>query len=342
MYWVLAILLLGILITLHEVGHFVAARLTGVGVIEFAVGFGPKLLSRKSKKSGIVYSLRALPLGGFCRFVGDESDPESAGRDDSYYSAKIWKRVVISLAGPLMNLLVGLLILIIISSTYGFAMYNPEPVIAKVVEEMPAQMAGFEVGDRIVSVNGEAMETTDSIATAIAAAGNTEIAFGILRGEENLTLDVTPLWIEAEGRSMIGIEYSYEVVKTGAFTAFGTIVTGIYRAIRDLFTTSTGIQNLSGPVGVVNMIKEGTQEYGLFAYLSLAAQISINLGLFNLLPIPGLDGSKLIFLAYEKIRGKPLDPNKEGIITLVGFVLLLGVMAFALYLDISRLTGAAP
>lgn len=341
MYWILAILLLGVLITLHELGHFIAARLTGVGVMEFAVGFGPKLLSRKAK-SGIVYSLRALPLGGYCRFVGDESDVESAGREDSYYSAKVWKRAVISLAGPATNLLVGLLILVIMSATYGFATYDPQPVVATVMEGLPAQLAGFEPGDRILRVNGVEMESTQSIAEAISAAGESVIAFDVLRGEETVTLEVTPQWIEDQGRSMIGIEYAYEVVETGAFSAFGMIVSGIYRALRDLFTTKTGIDNIAGPVGVVNMIREGTQEYGLYAYLSLAAQISINLGLFNLLPIPGLDGSKLIFLAYEKLRGKPMDPNKEGIITLAGFALLMGVMFFALYLDISRLAGPTP
>lgn len=344
-YWVAAVLMLGILITLHELGHFIMARITGIGVIEFAVGFGPKLLSRTSKKTGIVYSLRAFPLGGFCRFVGDETDTEGLEREDSYYKSKVWKRVLTSLAGPGTNLLVGLLLLVIISGTVGLQTIEIQPTIAVVRSESPAENAGFLPGDRIVSVNGVEMETTEEISGAITAAGDAESDFGIERDGELMTITAKPEWNEEEGRSMIGIEYQWVAVKRGAFSAFGEVVTSIYNILKDLITTGTGVENISGPIGAITGIKELTEQaneqtgQALPTYLLLASQISINLGLFNLLPIPGLDGSKLIFLLIEKIRGKPLDPNKEGMVTLVGFALLMVLMVAVLYLDISRLVG---
>lgn len=348
-YWVLAILMFGILVMLHEFGHFIAARLTGVTVLEFAVGFGPKLLSRKAK-SGVRYSLRLLPFGGYCRFVGEEDEPEEGmegPRADTYASEKIWKRALISLFGPLMNVLTALVLLFLLYFAIGLPI-GPEPVIGSLMEGLPAEQAGFEVGDRIVAINGVDIESTEQASALISQAGDRDIEFIMERDGEAVILTVRPAWMEEEDppRYMIGIEYQMGAAPvrfdfiTSARNA--VIMTGdmskmIVEVLRDLIFKGEGMEDLSGPVGTVTIIKEQTQSGGLFNYVYLASVISVNLGLFNLLPIPGLDGSKLIFLAYEKIRGKPLDPGKEGVVTLVGFALLMGLMLMALYQDIMRL-----
>lgn len=345
-YWLLAILMFGILVMLHEFGHFIAARLTGVKVVEFAVGFGPRLLSRKAK-SGVTYSLRALPLGGYCRFVGDETDLEY-DEVDAYPKQKIWKRALISLSGPLMNLITAVVMLFLLYFAVGLPI-GPEPVVDTLLPGLPAESAGLQAGDRILAVNGTPIETTEESSALIAEAGGETITFTIERDGETLSVPVTPSWVTdepPEPRWMIGIQYrvgttpvrfNFLTSASSAFAMTGEMATMIVGVLRDLITTGEGVNDLAGPIGTVTVIKEQTQSGGLFSYLYLAAVISVNLGLFNLLPIPGLDGSKLLFLLIEKIRGRPLDPNKEGIVTLAGFALLMGIMVFALYQDISRL-----
>ncbi len=343
-YWILAILMLGIVILLHELGHFWGARLTGVSVMEFAVGFGPKLWSRKAK-SGVTYTVRALPLGGYCRFVADDEDDEP-DRPDAYYKQKIWKRAFISIAGPLMNYITAIVLLFLIFFAIGLPI-DAEPVVGALIPGLPAETAGFAAGDRIVSINGIPVGTASEASDAIAKAPEGDIAFGLLRGGETIVANVMPAWVESEGRSMIGIEYDQSrtvyrrfgagVSVKSSFSTIGNMSVMIIDVLRDLLFKGEGVEDLSGPIGTVVAIKEQTQAGGLYSYLNLAAMISVNLGLFNLLPIPGLDGSKLIFLLIEKVRGKRLDPHKEGTVLLIGFALLVGVMALAMYQDIARL-----
>lgn len=344
LYWLAAILMFGVLIMLHEFGHFIAARMTGVTVLEFAVGFGPKILSRQAK-SGVVYSLRALPLGGYCRFVGDETDDDH-DRPDAFSKAKIWKRAFISVAGVIMNLLTGLVLLFVLCAAIGLPTADGGSVVS-VEAGMPAAEVGLVAGDRIVAINGQETMLQAQISEAIGATEvGSPITFTIERDSALVDIPITPQWVEAENRQMIGITYSQATrpVRMGfvdsiksTFVIFGDLTHVLYDLIKDLVTTGEGIDDLSGPIGVVTQVKEQTQNGGLFDYVYLAAIISIQLGLFNLLPIPGLDGSKLVFLLIEKIRGKPLDPKYEGIVTLIGFALLMGLMVFAFYQDIVRL-----
>lgn len=345
MYWVLAILMLGVLITLHELGHFLAARLTGVTVLEFAVGFGPKLLSRKAK-SGVTYSLRALPLGGYCRFVGEEEDGE--GRPDAYNKAKIWKRALISFSGPLMNLLTAVLLLFLVYFAVGLPI-GTEPVVDALLPGLPAEESGLMEGDRILAVNGTPITTTEEASTLITEGEGAPVTFEVERASgDTASIEITPEWAEDEtpARWMVGIQYrqgtlpvrfDFVTSARSALEMTGRMGMMIVDVLGQLVTTGEGMEDLSGPIGTITVIKEQTESGGLFDYLYLASMISVNLGLFNLLPIPGLDGSKLLFLLIEKLRGKPLDPNKEGVITLIGFALLMGVMVLAMYQDIARL-----
>lgn len=341
LYWLLAIFMFGLLVTLHELGHFLAARATGVPVAEFAVGFGPKLISRQSKKSGVMFSLRALPFGGYCRFYADDEDdiPDNPG---AYSRQKIWKRALISVSGPVFNLLVAVLALFILFACVG--LLSSTPVVGGLLDGLPAKECGFEIGDRIVSVNGRAVESSADASHFISDAGENKIHFVLERGGEDVEIALTPRWSQEDRRLMVGIQYQtaayrfpvgeslrYSLASTASMS--GAIVD----FLRDLIFKGEGVDNLSGPIGTVTAVKEQTQAGGIRSYLELAALISVNLGLFNLLPVPGLDGSKLIFLLVEKIRGKRIPPEKESIVVMIGFALLLALMALVMYQDIARL-----
>ena len=343
-YWALSIFLFGLMIIVHELGHFWAARLAGIGVLEFAVGIGPKLWSKISK-SGVKYSLRALPLGGYCRFVSEE-DGDSADRPDAYYNQTVWKRVLVSVGGPLMNLLSAFAAVFIMLVAFGAPFPQAEPVVDSVEPNLPAMTAGFAPGDRIVGINGREVKSIEEISMAIGELESAEISFDIERDGRQITLCATPRWVESESRYMIGITYqqSIQFTRYGFFPALSqsVLLTGrMSRLLLDAFLSiirgKEDLSNLSGPIGTVVAIKEQTQEFGAYGYLNFAAFLSMNLAIFNLLPIPGLDGSKLIFLLIEKVRGKRIDPNKEGFVLLLGFGLLLIVMALVVYQDIARL-----
>ena len=333
------------MIIVHELGHFWAARLTGIGVLEFAVGIGPKLWS-KTSKSGVKYSLRALPLGGFCRFVSEE-DSDSVDRPDAYYKQAVWKRALVSVGGPLMNLLTAFIAVFIMLAAFGVpSSIQAEPVVYSVDPALPAMIAGFAPGDRIVGVNGSGVNSIEEISAAVSETGGAEIAFDIERDGRRIELRATPRWVESESRYMIGITYRQSVVYTryGFFPAISqsVLTTGrMSRMLVDAFLSiirgKEDLSNLSGPIGTVVAIKEQTQEFGAYGYLNFASFLSVNLAIFNLLPVPGLDGSKLVFLLIERIRGKRIDPNKEGFVLLLGFGLLLIVMALVIYQDIARL-----
>lgn len=342
-YWIAAIVMLGVLIMLHELGHFWAARATGVRVVEFAVGFGKKLWSRRAK-SGVVYSVRILPLGGYCRFVADDEDGMES-HPEAYSAQKVWKRALISVAGPLVNFVTAFVLLFLLFAAVGLPGTVAE--VGALMEGLPASEAGFMVGDKIISVDGKPVETPEDASLAIAEAGEREILFVVERDGEQMELTVTPAYTVSEGaaRLMVGIEYRRVTVRLGLGTSLAAsweqmvyMSRMLYDFVRTLLVSGEGADQLSGPHrGWSARCQEQTAAYGLSAYMNLAASISFQLGLLNLLPIPGLDGSKLIFLAIEKIRGKRMDPNKEGLVILVGFGLMVCLAVFAMYQDITRL-----
>jgi len=345
LYWVAAIGLFGIVILVHELGHFWAAKLTGIPVVEFAVGLGPKIFARRSK-AGVLFTLRVFPIGGFCRFVGDGEDGEEdgLGHPRAYYKEKIWKRAAVSLSGPLMNYIAAFVFLMIIFM--GIGVQSIDHTVGEVTPSSPAEMAGLLPGDRFAAIDGQAVASPQEATERISAAQGAEMLFAVQRGQEQVELRIRPEWDEAEGRAMIGIRYGTHIARLGladsARTTWGSIQLMsrlVVDLIRDAIFRGEGTQNFASPIGVAVDVRRETQEGGLPSYLFIASLISVNLGLFNLLPIPGLDGCKLIFLLIEKIRGKRLDPNKEGVAVLVGFALLAGLMVVVMYQDIVRLVG---
>ena len=356
MYIILAILLLAILITVHEFGHFLAARAMKIEVREFAIGMGPKLVGWKSKKYETDFSIRAIPLGGFCAFYG-EDDTTGASKDDprAFPKQNVWKRLFVILMGPVMNFVLAFVLATVFFWVDGVStVTGVDPYIAEVMAAGPAYSAGMQAGDRVTEINGKNMMdgTMNTLLDTIAdwKEGDAPLRMTIRRGEETYEAEMTPVWDEAEKKMRIGVTIGgvYRLEKRpetflGGFkhswewcvNASGAIL----GALKDLVTTGKGLDQTSGPVGIVSLVSTEVQEGGLSSYVQLLVLISINLGLMNLLPIPGLDGSRLVFGIVEVIRRKPVPPEKEAMVHLVGMVFLFGLMIFFTFNDIMRLFG---
>ena len=357
MYILLAILLLAILVTIHEFGHFLAARLMKIDVREFSVGFGPKIFGWNSKKYDTVFSLRCIPLGGYCAFYG-EDDASGVTKDDprAFPNHSIWKRMFVILMGPVMNFVLAFVVAVGFYWCAGNVVpTEPEeydPFIAEVMAGSPADRAGMKGGDIVTEINGADMldGTMETLLNTISGwqEGNEPLRMTVLRGQETVELSVTPRWSEDAGKMQIGVYISgyrrTEVRPVGFLDGFkcawDLCVTeggAILRALKNLVTTGEGLDQTAGPVGIVSMVSDQVRQYGITAFIELLIMISINLGLMNLLPIPGLDGSRLVFGIIEVIRGKPIPPEKEAMVHLAGMVLLFGLMIFFTYNDIVKL-----
>lgn len=349
LYVLLGLLLLGILITVHEFGHFASARLCGIPVKEFSIGFGPKIVQWKSKKHETVFSIRPIPLGGFCMFYGDtDDDPDgTVMKDDprNYNNAAVWKRMISVFSGPLMNFVLAFVVAVGFMAAYGLVVGSP--LIASVVEGQPAQIAGLQAGDEFVSVRGQDM--TDAVVTDVSAAigdvsGGEEVQLTIRRDGEEMDFTILPVYDTAEERYMIGItiQQGYRdlpgsMVIPAAWNVCVQASTAILDALGKMVTTGEGLDQTSGPVGVVQLVAEQTRQGGLEVFLYLLIIISINLGLMNLLPIPGLDGSRLIFMLIEAVRRKPVEQKIEAMIHLGGYILLFGLMIYFTFKDVLRI-----
>ena len=348
-YVLLALLLLGVLITVHEFGHFAAARLCGIPVKEYSIGFGPKLVQWKSKKHETLFSIRPIPLGGYCMFYGDtDDDPDGTKMKNdprNYNNAAVWKRMLSVFSGPLMNFVLAFLVAIVLMGVYGVTASTP--FVAEVVQGQPAAEAGLLPGDQFVTVRGLDMAnaTTTDVSNAIGdiSAGQA-VEMTILRDGAEMAFTILPEYNEAEARYMIGItiQQGYQPLPDGlilpaAWNMCREAATVILDALGKLVTTGEGLDQTAGPVGVVQMVAEQTRQGGLEIFLYLMVIISINLGLMNLLPIPGLDGSRLIFMAIEALRRKPVSQKVESMIHLAGYALLLMLMVFFTFKDVLRI-----
>ncbi len=368
LYVLAAILMLCILVTVHEAGHFLAARLTGIPVKEFSIGFGPKLISWKSKKYETRFFLRLILVGGYCMFYG-EDDVEEKEKDDprALGNYPVWKRFITVLAGPLMNLVLALAVAAVLFGIVGEDVGDYGYAEVKVVEEnSPAAKAGLREGDLLISVNGQdaaglAPEDAPkalknlSMLSYLVNTCQPDVTIGVQRGGKTLTIKITPQYDEARKLYLLGVQSElqhtpvyasvgpFRAVKLGAeycVYAGGVILGGL----RDLVTTTEGIKNSAGPVGTVQVIAERTQEAARssaqdawITYGELLLVISVNLGLFNLLPVPALDGCRLIFLLIEAVRRKPLSKKAEAYINLGGFVVVMGLILVLTFMDIMRI-----
>ena len=336
MYVLLALLLLGLLITAHEAGHFLAARACGIEVEEFSMGMGPKLLQRRSRR-GTLITLRLLPIGGFCQFYGEDT---AVGDKRGFNDQPIWKRALTVASGPLMNFAVAFLVIVIYMSAMGLSTVVPR--VAEVEEN--AAMAGLQVGYVLVTVNGVTIESTADVTREISASGGAPVTLGIERGGEPMELTISPFYDEEAGRYRVGFTFDRDRVRVSLLESIPfsvqynvECVKTIIDALRNMLFHGEGVEDVTGPVGTVYVIQEVTQQGGIDVYLELIALISVNLGVMNLLPIPGLDGSRLLFMLVEAVRRKPISREVEGKIHFAGFCLLMALMLVLTYKDIMQI-----
>lgn len=371
----LFLLIFCVVVVSHEFGHFLIAKANGIKVVEFYIGFGPKLIHWK--KNGTEYSIRLLPLGGACVFEGmdaasmaEESEKkklkdkaeagfieedegsaevaeteESSAKDDSgsFIKASVWSRFATVVAGPLFNIILGFIIAFIMVCNVAIR----DPIATEVIPGGAAEAAGIEAGDRMISLNGQKVCLYEDIVlfNALYTGGEVEVVYE--RNGEQFTTVLVPQYDETEQRYLIGIsngtfieihglqyiKYTWYEMRYNLKATYGSL----WKLIRGKVKST----EIAGPVGVANVVSEtyeSTKEYGVGTVavnmLNIALMLTVNLGILNLLPIPALDGGRLIFIILEMLRGKPVPPDKEAIVHFVGVIFFLILIVFIFFNDI--------
>ena len=355
------VVMLSVLVVLHELGHFIVARRNGVRVNEFAVGMGPKLLGWTSARSGTLYSLRALPIGGYCAMQGEDGKTSEAEQQrefrgarqlekDNFQAKSAWQRLAIVLAGPIANFLLCFLILVIGALVFGVAGEGNQPVVGMLVKGSAADVAGLRPGDRIVALEGVAVANGGTLVNTIHGALGKKLDLVYQRNGVRTEVYVTPAQCAIppgkKGWGCIGFSPVPAYQRVGIAQAvqisaaeFRNIASDTVGSIGLLVTHFTKYApQLSGPIGI-GQVATTVQDWGWGPYLNLAATISFALGLFNLLPIPALDGGRAAFIIAELVRGKPVDPEKEAMVHIAGFAALMALMLLVAFHDIARIAS---
>ena len=325
-----AIFVFCLIIFVHEFGHFAAAKACGIRVNEFALGMGPRLIHYSGKETE--FSLRLLPIGGYNKIEGEDEDSDDPR---AFNNASVWKRILVVIAGATMNFLTCIVILIIVYGTIGYA----STTIGEVIDGMPAAEAGLEAGDTILTIDGKEIGVWTDV-QQYTQSENDAVTVVVDRNGETLTLTV-PLATE-DGRKVMGIRSMIkhdlgQAIREG-FTGTWSMTKEMYGFFGQLFTGKGSIDDVAGPVGIVSIISDQAKT-GFLNVLYLTAIISLNLGIINLLPLPALDGGRLVFLIINLITGKRVSTKVESTVHGVGMLLLLAFMAFIVVKDILRLVG---
>lgn len=332
---VASLALLSILVTIHEFGHYWVGRRLGFTIVEFSVGMGPVLLKRS--QNGIQYSLRALPIGGMCRFFGEDENAKDAR---CFNAQKAWKRFCVIVAGPIMNLLFAILLSIVTLSTYG----NFVPAVIEVSDEStPAYRAGVQAGDILHAVDGRRIVYYSDAVPLIQKANSEFASVTVERNGELIELFVSDLFDETVGYNRLGVIIGQERKVFSLLESLGESIHYVWGMVREtisffgtLFSGQVKSTDVAGPVGTIAYISEAVR-YGFEMILRFSILISVSLGVFNILPIPALDGGRLLFIIIEWVRGKPIPPEKEGMVHFIGLLVLFALMIFLTYNDILNL-----
>lgn len=351
---VIAIVVFCVIILLHEFGHFIAAKLCGIYVKEFALGMGPVIFKKQGKET--TYAIRALPIGGSCSFEEDlGEDIDDAGNvvqtppnPRAFNRKPVWQRMIVILAGPIMNLLLGYIVVIISLCT--------APVMASTtIAEFRDQSVSsnvLQVNDEILSIDGTTIFSISDVTYKLQNSdrrsddGNLVFDFTVRRNGEKVVLKDVEFMTTENSDGSTGIYFDFRVyqlektfinVVTEAFRECASTARLIFMTLIDLIRGKYGLNTLSGPIGVGTIIAEAVSKYTFSDFMYIVSLITINVGVFNLVPIPALDGCRFVFLVIEAIRRKPVKPQVEGMVHFVGFILLMLIMVVAMYNDIARL-----
>lgn len=340
------ILILGIIVCIHEFGHFLFAKKAGIYVYEFSIGMGPRLFKWNRKNDETTYSIRLLPIGGFVQMAGEdlEADEKSEIPKDKMMQNKKWyQRFLTIIAGVMFNFILAIVLLFVIALIHGAPYLGTR--VGDVAENSPAAIAGLEVGDKIIKVGNKKVNNSDMLMLEIQVQNGKETIFVVEKKDgKTKEIVITPKKVTVDKKEGyqygFGLETKTEKGIIGAIKyAFGktlSLVEQMIFIIGYLFTGKLALSSLAGPVGIFQVVGE-TAKTGILNIIYLIAFMSINVGFLNLLPIPAFDGGRLLFLIIEKIKRSPVSPKVENAIHSVGFVLLMILMVVITYNDILRL-----
>ena len=329
-----ALLLFGVIVLIHEFGHFIFAKKNGVTVHEFALGMGPKLFGKEV--NGTMYSVRILPIGGFCAMEGEDEDSDKPG---SFGTKSILQRASVIFAGPFFNLVLAVLFLIPVFIYIG----SPTTTIDEVVENSPAQIATLQSGDIIKKIDGKEITSWQDFTNEIISSQGKELNLVVERDNKELNLSITPEKSE-DGSYKVGVtslrdKNIINAIKE-SFVTTGQMIVQMVTFLKQMITGTIpgGFSNsVAGPVVIISIVSDAAKT-GIINLLYLGSVISLNLGIINLVPFPALDGGRLLLLLIEALRGgKKINPDKEAMINMIGFCALMAFMVFITYSDITKL-----
>ncbi len=347
------VFILGIIVLVHEFGHFIFAKMFKIHVYEFSIGMGPaiwtskkhqeKKKQKKKKVSETTYCIRAIPIGGFVQLAGEGAiEDEKIPKEHLLQGKPVWQRFLVMFFGAGNNFILAILVLILSALIFGSPTLSTE--IPKVIESSPMEVAGLQSGDTIIAINNNRTKTLDDVELYLTIAGEKETTFTVLRDNKELKYKVTPLKgeeLKEKGYSF-GIQFDNTMrrgflrsLKYG-FQKFYSISRQVFITLKELFTGGVGLNQLSGPVGIYSAVDE-TRSAGWYSVLTLVALLSINVGIMNLIPFPAFDGGRILFLVIEKIKGSPVKAETENLIHNIGFFLLLALLIYVTFNDILRL-----
>ena len=339
---IIALLIFSLIVLFHEFGHFLLAKKNGITVVEFSLGMGPRLLS--FDKGGTKYSWKLLPFGGSCMMLGEDEGTMEPG---AFAAASVWARISVIAAGPVFNFILAFVLSMFIIGSIGY----DKPVILQVSDGYPAAEAGLKEGDIVKKINHSNIHVAREVTNYVTFHQKQSVTMTVERDGKDITVQMDPVANES-GRYIFGISCSSKYrEKCGIL---GTLKYSAYEvkywiqltieSIKMLFTGQASINDMSGPVGVVSYIGETYQEsqssggfYVWLNMLNISIFLTANLGVMNLLPIPALDGGRLVFLIIELIRGKRIDPEKEGMVHFVGLMLLMLLMVMVMFNDVRKI-----